>query len=122
VAGRELGERAAKEATGEVHHLISKKIERALATHPTLAGKLTRVDARLQYIAADAAAHRGYQAWHRAVDDEVVRWLTDPANIKASRQDFAEFLEELYKRPDIQQRIPGVDLSAVGRDIEELLQ
>lgn len=120
--GKEAGERAGKEATGQIHHLISEKISRALSQHPTLAAKLARADSRLQYRAANAASHRGYQAWHRAVDEEVVQWLQDPQNSKATSEDFVQFLQDLYHRPDIRERIPDVDLSGVLRDLQDILQ
>jgi hypothetical protein len=59
----------------------------------------------------DLASHRGYQTWHRAYDDEILRWLADPANAEAMQKEFLEFLLEIYSRPDMLERFSGaVDL------------
>jgi RHS repeat-associated protein len=97
------------EATGQWHHLLPNKVMRALGEHPLLSGVFKRNDFLVR--ARDLASHRGYQAWHRAYDDEVVRWLGDPANAEATQKEFLEFLLGIYGRPDMLERFPGaVDL------------
>ncbi len=97
-----------RKLSGETHHLLSKKILRALSRHPNLAGVYSRNDPRFIYQAATKEAHRGYQTWHREVDDIVVKWLED--NPKATPAKFERFLQGLYQRPDVAKRIPGVNL------------
>lgn len=95
---------AAPAVTGQRHHVLSNKIMRALEQHPTLRGLFSREDLVVQAI--DEASHRGYQAWHRAYDREVVKWLTDPDNLKATREEFLRFLRDIYARPEMRQRFP----------------
>jgi hypothetical protein len=47
--------------TGQLHHLLSNKVMKALATHPNLAGKYLRDSTDFVVRAANAAAHSGYQ-------------------------------------------------------------
>jgi RHS repeat-associated protein len=93
------------------HHIFSNKIIRELAQHPTLRGKFQRSDLEVQ--AVNSEAHRGYQEWHRAYDREVVEWLTENAN--TTKEQFIEFLQEIYTRPDVQWRFPDA-----ARLLEEL--
>jgi hypothetical protein len=91
-------------ATGQLHHAISRPIHRALEQHPVLRGVYQARDPRLVLRAADGAAHRGYQQWHRALDQEVVDWLR--ANEAATPAQFEAYLRSLYQRPDLVQRFP----------------
>lgn len=61
-----------------------------------------------RYRAKDADAHKGYQKWHRDVDNETVKWLTDHPN--ATPQQFKDFLNDLYQQPDLSSKIPGVNI------------
>jgi hypothetical protein len=88
----------------------------ALEAHPTLHGLFDRNDLVVQ--ALDEASHRGYQAWHRAYDDEVVEWLTNPAHQNATREEFLRFLREIYARPEMRQRFPNA-LNQIDRLLEE---
>ena len=69
------GNAASGSLTGQIHHPISRTVFNALEQHPNLAGKYLPRDARLTTQAIDEAAHRGYQAWHRALDAEVAQWI-----------------------------------------------
>jgi len=111
-----VGEKAAQELTGQWHHVLSNRILRALEAHPTLHGLLDRNDLVVQ--ALDEASHRGYQAWHRTYDDEVVEWLTDPAHQNVTREEFLRFLREIYARPEMRQRFPNA-LNQIDRLLEE---
>jgi|GEM_PF-1806039 len=96
-------------ATGQWHHMLPNKVMRALGEHPAFRGVFERDDFLVR--AFDEAGHRGYQTWHRAYDDEIARWLKDPAHIDATQKDFLQFLLEIYSRPDMLERFPGaVDL------------
>ena len=66
---------APKTLTGQIHHPISTKVGRAVDNHPLLSGAFKKRDPRFVTQAADNAAHRGYQRWHRDLDDEVVERL-----------------------------------------------
>ncbi len=105
--GAQKGIRAAAKGP-DTHHLISKKIEKALEGHKNLKGKLRREDPRLKYPAADKPSHNGYERWHRDLDGEVVAWLE--ARPDATEDQFIEFMQGAYSREEIAKRKPGVDL------------
>ena len=90
------------ETAGQFHHIFSNKIVNALNRHETLGGVFNRDDFIVQGL--DAASHKGYQAWHRAYDQEVVNWLTD--NPRATPEQFLSYLRDLYKRTEIDKRFP----------------
>ena len=62
---------------GEFHHAISRQVQRALASHPTLNGLLDQNDQKWLTQAATKADHVGWQTWHRDYDKELVQWLSD---------------------------------------------
>ena len=62
-------------ASGQEHHLLSKKIVGAIEKHPLLKGVFSREDRRLIYKLLDASAHKGYQTWHRQYDKMVVDFI-----------------------------------------------
>jgi len=68
-------------ATGQIHHLLTNKIINALERHPALNGSFIRTDTRFIYNASDAAAHRGYQTWHRQYDKMVVDYIESNPNL-----------------------------------------
>lgn len=72
--------------------------------HPILKGLFAKRDNRFVTQAVDGAAHRGYQRWHRDLDDEVVKWIQNNPN--KNGDDFLAYLRELYKRPDLAVRFP----------------
>jgi len=90
--------------TGQLHHIISKPIARALARHRTLGGRYKERDSRFVTRAADKASHNGYQRWHRNADDEVISWLDE--HDLATPEQFEAFLRQLYSRPDMRARFP----------------
>jgi RHS repeat-associated protein len=94
-----------QELTGQWHHVLSNKIFNALGQHETLADVFGRNDILVQ--ALDGPSHTGYQTWHRLYDDEVVEWLENPVNEKATAEQFLQFLRSIYERPDMQERFPG---------------
>ncbi|HLL54796.1 MAG TPA: hypothetical protein VK447_14680 [Myxococcaceae bacterium] len=91
-------------ATGQLHHIISKPIARALAEHRALKGLYTERDPRFVTRAADKASHNGYQEWHRDVDRKVIRWLRTYKD--ATPEQFEGFLRWLYNQPDLRARFP----------------
>ncbi len=97
----------AGKAVGQVHHLISKRIGKAISRHKVL-GKigLKERDKRFTKIAKDISDHNGYDNWHRDVDSEVEDWLRD--NDEATIDEFGDFMKDLYCRPDNRRRFrPG---------------
>ena len=90
---------------GQIHHTISTKIGREVGNHPTLRGQYQPRDPRFTTQAIDDAAHRGYQTWHRRLDDEVVRWLQE--NQSATTQEFESWLRWRYRQPDLLMRFPN---------------
>ena len=97
-------------ATGQAHHLLGHKITRALNNHPTLkrAFDYSRTNSKYIYNALDAAAHKGYQTWHRQYDATVVKWLQ--SNPSATPAQFNKYLHNLYQQPRLKSRIPNVKL------------
>ncbi|RNC79741.1 MAG: hypothetical protein ED557_14585 [Balneola sp.] len=93
-------------ATGQEHHLLSRKILRALNSHPKLKNVFQRDD--YVYKALNADAHKGYQKWHRLYDETVVKWVQN--NPSASRQDFLKYLHNLHQQQWLRTRIPNVNL------------
>jgi hypothetical protein len=91
-------------ATGQNHHLISKRIADALNRHPTLRGHYTARDPRFVTRAADKASHNGYQQWHRKVDEEIIEWLDK--NKEATPKQFERLLKDIYSRPEMRARFP----------------
>ena len=101
--------------TGQWHHVFSRKIMEALEEHSILSGKFNRSDIVVR--ARDLESHRGYQAWHRAYDDEVVDWLE--THTEASVKEFIHFLQEIYSRAEMQYRFPSA-LEALDALITQL--
>ncbi|HLL52960.1 MAG TPA: hypothetical protein VK447_05400 [Myxococcaceae bacterium] len=95
---------AGDECGGQLHHVISKPIAKALSRHRILRGLYTERDPRFVTRAADKASHNGYQQWHRDVDKEVISWLTD--HPEATIHQFEAKLREIYNRPAIRARFP----------------
>ncbi|MET0403036.1 MAG: Wall-associated protein precursor [Cystobacter sp.] len=99
-----LGEADPPPCKGQNHHLISRRIARALEDHPTLRGLFKPRDARLVSHAKDEQSHCGYQDWHRQMDKEVTDWLK--SHPKATLEEFIQKLREIYSRPDMKARFP----------------
>ncbi len=93
-----------KACTGQLHHVISKPIAKALEEHRTIRGLYKPRDPRFVTRAVDEEAHCGYQEWHRRVDEEVVEWLR--RNKRATPKEFEAFLREIYDRPEMLARFP----------------
>ena len=90
---------------GQEHHLISRPIARKLEEHSSLKGLYKPRDPRFVARARDEQAHCGYQQWHRAVDEEVIRWLD--RHSKATPKDFMDKLRDIYSRPELKVRFPN---------------
>lgn len=90
---------------GQSHHIISLRIFRQLEEHQNLQGVYKPRDSRFVAKAKDQKAHCGYQAWHREVDEEVIRWLIE--NPKATRPQFEQRLREIYNQPKMRERFPN---------------
>lgn len=91
-------------ASGQIHHGISTKIARALQDHPTLSGHYLPRDPRFTTQAIDGVAHRGYQTWHRQLDDEVIQWIR--RNQSATPAQFEACLRLRYSELDLLNRFP----------------
>jgi hypothetical protein len=90
---------------GQLHHIISQPIAKALADHATLRGHYQPRDPRFVSRAVDEKAHCGYQEWHREVDAEVIDWLR--TRRKATPAEFEAFLRQIYSRPELRARFPN---------------
>ena len=95
---------ASGECSGQLHHVVSRPIARALNDHRTLKGLYTERDPRFVARAADEASHSGYQRWHRDSDAEVIDWLRE--NETATPAEFESKLREIYSRPEMRARFP----------------
>ena len=91
--------------TGQRHHAISARIHRATEGHRNLAGRYQARDPRFMTRARDSGSHRGYQRWHRALDNEVVQWIE--GHQAASPAQFESFLGQRYSQPDLMNRFPN---------------
>ena len=77
---------------GQKHHPFSRKIVRAANENPNLKGHVTRNSGTVKALTADG--HKGYQDWHRKLDDKIVKWIGE--NKKASLSDFTNYMNRLY--------------------------
>jgi hypothetical protein len=73
--------------------------------HPNLKGAYEPRDPRFVTQAKDAASHRGYEKWHRALDAEISDWIRNNPN--ATMEDFEEYLSQRYSQPDLSDRFPN---------------
>jgi hypothetical protein len=90
--------------SGQLHHVISRPIARALLKNRNLMDHYVERDPRFVTRAADKASHKGYQQWHRDVDREVIDWLK--GNRYATPAEFEAKLREIYNRPEMRARFP----------------
>jgi RHS repeat-associated protein len=90
---------------GQLHHVVSKAIGRAMSNAPRLRGALGEMRQRLVTRARDLMSHRGYQKWHRDLDKEVIEFIEQNPGVSPSR--FERFLEERYAKPDLADKFPG---------------
>lgn len=88
-----------------MHHAISGKIHEALARHPKLKGVYKKRDNRFVTQAIDEAAHKGYQTWHRKLDDEVASWIDGHQNL--TPKDFEAYLHNLYTEKRLRDIFPN---------------
>jgi RHS repeat-associated protein len=91
--------------TGQYHHAVSRAIYKALEQHPRLRGIYSARDPRFVTQARDLAAHRGYDRFHRSLDNEIASWIR--TNPNASRREFETYLRSVYQRPDVKARFPN---------------
>jgi len=89
---------------GDWHHAISKRIWRALESHPKLRNKYKHRDARFVTQAKDKAAHNGYDTFHRQVDAEVADEIRRHPDWTTS--DFESYLQTRYSRNDAVEHFP----------------
>ncbi|HYO55610.1 Wall-associated protein precursor [Archangium sp.] len=93
-----------RECKGQLHHVISRPIAKALEDHDKLRGQYKPRDSRFVTRAVDEKSHCGYQEWHRKVDAEVINWLKD--NEAATPKLFEALLRQIYNRPLMRARFP----------------
>jgi RHS repeat-associated protein len=86
------------------HHILSKKVQDALDRHPNLKGKFKRNDKGL----TTEGKQKGYERWHRDLDDEAADWLD--RNPQATEEEFIEWLQERYNKPDLKERFPKTEI------------
>jgi hypothetical protein len=92
--------------TGQWHHGITKQIHTELEKHPLLKGLYKYRDNRFVTQAIDKAAHKGWQKWHRAMEEKVVDWIREKQG--ATPAQFEAWLRNLYKTDnDLNWRFPN---------------
>ncbi len=96
--GRGLGE-----ATGQFHHVFTKKILNELGNHENL--KYIFKKNELIIRAFDKASHNGYDAWHRAYDAGIIKWL-ETEGITAPAREVMDYIKKVYQTADMQRRFP----------------
>ena len=97
--------KSAVELTGQQHHPISNYVFNALERNPSLKGFYKVRDPRFVTQAKDLASHRGYQQWHRVLDQEVGGWIDASPGLTPAQ--FETHLKDLYLRPDLFKRFPN---------------
>jgi hypothetical protein len=98
------GARQMPKLTGQLHHVISKKIYGSLQRHPNLRGLYNHKDKRYEVRAASKNAHIGYQSWHRGLDKEIADWVD--GNPDATKATFEKYLKEVYSQDELIKRFP----------------
>lgn len=93
------------QCTGQLHHIISKTIFKALDRHATLRGHYRLRDPRFVTRAVDLKAHCGWEEWHRKLDHEIAEWVKD--NKSATPEEFEAYLRGVYARPELRARFPN---------------
>ncbi len=95
-------------STGAVqnHHLISTAIRRALDAIG-INGQALRRRPELQY-RSSPGQHIGYETWHRNLDDELRNFIRETQGL--TERSFLQHLHNVYQRPELAFRIPGVNL------------
>ncbi len=88
----------------QLHHWISKPIYRELQNNPNLKGQYKYRDPRFVSRAKDLQSHKGYQEWHRDLDNKVVNWLK--SNRNATPQQFERYLRNEYSKPYLRETFP----------------
>lgn len=53
--------------------------------------------------------HIGYQRWHIDMDNEMIKFIGRQGRDLTEKQ-LLRFIHDYYQRPDLINRIPGVDL------------
>ncbi len=96
-----LGLRALR---GQWHHAISKRVWRSLQEHPNLRGKYQLRDSRFTTQAIDDDTHRGYQGWHRSLDEEISTAVK--RHPEWTTQEFEAHPRARYLQPDLLSRFP----------------
>ncbi|MCG3180039.1 MAG: hypothetical protein BIFFINMI_02393 [Phycisphaerae bacterium] len=97
--------KGAQNLTGQQHHAVTTKVQRATEAHPNLRGQYQARDPRFVTQAKDLPSHRGYQRWHRELDAEVTNWVR--RNHQATPADFEAYLRHRYSQPDLINRFPN---------------
>lgn len=88
-----------------MHHAISGKIHEALQNHKNLKGLYKYRDNRFVTQAIDEAAHKGYQTWHRKLDQQVADWINERPHI--TPKDFEAYLHNLYAEKRLMDIFPN---------------
>jgi hypothetical protein len=99
------GGKEKKECTGQEHHVISKKVWAALEATANLKGKFTYRDPRYVTRAVDEKAHCGWWGWHKQLDEEIAKWISDRPAL--TTEQFLTYLRQVYARPELLARFPN---------------
>ena len=98
---------------GQYHHVLSNPLMKALNSH-SLKGLYQRAGSMVQ--ALYEYSHKGYQTWHRAIDNYMVRWLQN--NPKATSNQFWGELYNQYNTKDLIKRFGEGVLDYIKKQIK----
>ena len=85
---------------GQGHHVLSRRIIKAIQNNKNLAGKVNRDKSVVK--AWTKKAHSGYQKWHRNIDNFVEKWLIKHPN--ATLEELGRVLYDQYCTKDMIKR------------------
>jgi hypothetical protein len=91
--------------TGQTHHGISKLIHNALEESPLLAGFFKHRDPRFETKAINLGAHKGWEAWHRDLDNEIAAHIRACPSMTTAG--FVRYLRNRYRKKDLLWRFPN---------------
>ncbi len=98
---------------GQYHHVLSNPIMRVLENHP-LRDLFQRSTSVIQ--AMTEGAHKGYQQWHRLIDNHMVSWLQNHPN--ATENDFWKEIYIQYNTRDMVKRFGEAVLQYIKRQMK----
>ena len=101
--------------SGQSHHPISKQIRKSLDTVDVsnISKNLKDKYRKFTTQAGDIMDHKGYQQWHRELDDEISNWITQQGK-ELTDERLIQYLKDVYSRPELSNKFPNF-----GKDIAD---